>query len=695
MEGTMAVEIESIRNVAFISHGGAGKTSLVEAILFNGKLTNRLGSVDNGTSIMDFDQVEIERKISINAKLCTLEWNKTLLNILDTPGYGNFLHETKAALSVVDSAILIASAITGVKAETERVWDYSEQYGLSKIIFINKMDKERANFFKTIGDIEKSFDVKVVPIMLPIGKEESFKGVIDLIKNVALLYDNEGIAEYKIVEIPNEYKDQANNYRNKLIEAICDINDDLLERYLEGEDINEDEIRKAVREATITKRFTPVMCGSAIKNIGAKLLLEAIINFLPSPIEREFKKAKKIDNNETILIDPKSNNFSAYVFKTFIDPFAGKLTLFRVYSGELENDMEIYNVNKKETEKINQLFLLQGKNHIKTDTIYAGQIAMVNKLKTTETFDTLCKKDNPIIFDEVVLGEPVITFSLEPKSKDDEERVSNALHRLTEEDKSIKISRDQQSGELLISGMGQMHIETIIDKLKKKFNVEVYLKTPKVPYKETIKKSAKGQGKYKKQSGGRGQYGDVWIEIQPAEKGSGFKFIDNIVGGAIPKNYIPSVEKGIIEAAKNGVLAGFPMVDFTVLLYDGSYHTVDSSDLAFKIAASMAFKSVAAKADPVILEPIMIIDVFVPEDTVGAVIGDLNARRGRIENVEPHKNGSHIRAKVPMSEILKYAPDLRSMTGGRGFFTMEFSHYDEVPPSIAEKIIEAAEKEQK
>ena len=691
----MAVEIRSIRNVAFISHGGAGKTSLIEAILFNANLTNRLGSVDNGTSIMDFDPVEVDRKISINAKVCTLEWNNILLNILDTPGYGNFLHETKAALSVVGSAILIASAISGIKAETERVWEYSEQFDLSKIIFINKMDKERADFFRTIGDIEKSFGVKVVPIMLPMGKEENFTGVIDLIKNVALLYEKEGIAEFKTIEIPKEYKEIAENYRNKLIESVCEINDDLLERYLEGEVISEEEIIKGVREGTITKRFTPVMCGSAVKNIGAKLLLDAIINYLPSPIEREFKKAKKDNTNEIITIDPKSNGFSAFVFKTFIDPFAGKLTLFRVYSGELKNDMEIYNANKKEIEKINQIYLLQGKNNIKVDTVSAGQIAMVNKLKFTETFDSLCNKDNPIIFDEIILGEPVITFSLEPKSKEDEERVSNALHRLTEEDRSIKISRDEQSGELLISGMGQMHIETIIDKLKKKFNVEVKLKTPKVPYKETIRKTSKGQGKYKKQSGGRGQYGDVWIELQPLERGSGFEFVDNIVGGAIPKNYIPAVEKGIVEASKMGVLAGFPMVDFRAILFDGTYHTVDSSDLAFKIAASMAFKSVASQASPVILEPVMIMDIFIPEDTVGTVIGDLNARRGRIENVEPHKNGSHIRAKVPMAEILKYAPDLRSMTGGRGFFTMEFSHYDEVPPSIADKIIDETKQEEK
>lgn len=685
-------DIKLIRNVAFISHGSAGKTSLIEAILFNANITNRLGNVDNGTSLMDFDPVEIEKKITINSKVCSTLWDKTLINIIDTPGYGNFLHETKAALSVVGSAVLIASAISGVKAETERVWSYSEEYDLAKIIFVNKMDKERADFYRALADIEKTFQIHAVPIMIPIGSEDSFNGVIDLIKGKAYVYNKEGIAEYDAAPIPAELQKLYNNYRTKLIEAICEADDSLLEKYLDGEPLSEGELIAGIREATITRKIVPVMCGSAAKNIGAKLLLEAIIKYMPSPLEREHKTARVVDNDKILSINPENRNFTAFVFKTFIDPFSGKLTVFRVYSGELRNDSDIYNSNKKETEKITQIYLLQGKNFIKTDKVIAGQFAMISKLKYTDTFDTLCSKENPIIFDEVKLGEPVITFSLEPKTKDDEERVSNGLHRLMDEDKSIRLTRDEQSGELLISGMGQMHIETIVDRLKKKFNVEVTLKTPKVPYKETIKSSAKGQGKYKKQSGGRGQYGDVWIELQPMGRGSGFEFVDNIVGGAIPRNYIPSVEKGLIEASKHGILAGYPVVDFKAILYDGTYHTVDSSDLAFKIAASMAFKSVISQADPVLLEPIMNMDVYIPDDAVGTVIGDLNARRGRIENVEPHKNGQHIKAKVPMSEILKYAPDLRSMTGGRGFFTMEFSHYDDVPPSIADKIIEQAKQ---
>jgi elongation factor G len=446
-----------------------------------------------------------------------------------------------------------------------------------------------------------------------------------------------------------------------------------------------------IREATISKRFIPVICGSATKNVGSKFLLESIINFMPSPLQREQKEAKTKDTGETMYLNPNDNDFVAYVFKTFIDPFSGKLSIFRVYSGEISCDTDLYNPNKNEMEKFTQLYLLQGKNFIKTDSVKAGQIAMVNKLKFTDTFDTLCSnKKKSCIIPPVELPEPVLSFSLVPKSKEDEEKVSTGLHKLMEEDLGIRITRDEQTNELILSGMGQMHIEVVTEKLKKKFNVDVDLKTPKVPYKETVKASAKGQGKYKKQSGGRGQYGDVWIEIEPNERGAGFEFIDKIVGGVIPKGYIPAVEKGIREAATEGVLAGYPMIDFKVTLYDGSYHSVDSSEMAFKIAASMAFKKVAMEAKPVLLEPIVNIDIFVPEETVGTVIGDLNSRRGRIQNVEPQTTGQHISAEVPMAEILKYAPDLRSMTGGRGMFTIEFSHYEEAPSHITEKVKEEA-----
>lgn len=687
-------DINKIRNVAFISHGGAGKTSLIEAILFNTKTTKKLGNIENGSSVMDFDPVEIERKISINSKVCSVEWDKFLLNIVDTPGYSNFLHETKAALSAIGGAVVIASAITGVKAETERVWKFADQYDLAKIIFVNKMDKERADFFRALTDIEKSFNVNPIPLFLPIGKEEDFKGIIDLVKMKAYVYPQEPTAEYQIQDIPENLMQEAEEFRNKLLEVVSETDDALIEKFLEGEEFTEDEIVAGIREGTISKRFIPVICGSATKNIGSKLLLEAITKYLPSPLQRERREAVDNKTGEKVFIDPEDSALTAFVFKTFIDPFAGKLSIFRIYSGTLTNDSEIFNVKRNETEKITQIYLLQGKNFVKTDKLIPGQIGMVNKLKYTETFDTLTSsKKSQIEITPVDLPEPVLAFSLVPKSKDDEDKVSTGLHRLMEEDLGIRVSRDEQTGELLLNGMGQMHIEVVVEKLRKKFNVEVDLKTPKVPYKETIKTKASGQGKYKKQSGGRGQYGDVWITLEPMEKGSGFEFVDNIVGGAIPRQYIPAVEKGLREASKEGVLAGFPMVDFKASLYDGSFHSVDSSEMAFKIAASMAYKKVALDCKPVLLEPIMNMDIFVPEDTVGNVIGDLNSRRGRILNVEPQTNGQHISAQVPMAEILKYAPDLRSMTGGRGMFTMEFSHYEDVPSHLSEKIISLHKKE--
>ncbi len=681
------METSMIRNVAFISHGGAGKTSLIEAVLYNTGATEKIGSVKTGTSVMDFDQIEIERKLSINAKVASVTWNKNLLNIIDTPGYTNFLHETKCALAAVDGAVIITSAITGVKAETIRVWQYAEDYNLSKLIFVNKMDKERADFFKTLGDIEKAFSIVPLPIFLPIGKESNFIGIIDLVRMKALMYPPEPTAQYIIEDIPADLLSEAEFYRQKLIEAVSETDDNLIEKYLDGIEFTEEEIRKGLREGVVTKRFVPVFCGSAIKNIGSKLLLEGIIDYLPSPLQREATFAIDANSGEPVDVTAEDKEFSAYVFKTFADPYAGKLTLFRIYSGVINNDSSIYNVNKKEYEKISQLYILQGKNFVKCDTLTAGQIGMTTKLKHTETFDTLSSDADPITFSPVTLSEPVISFSITPKSKEDEDKVSSALHKLMEEDKGLKLTRDEKTGDLLLSGMGQIHIEVVAEKLLKKFNVHVELNTPKVPYMETIKATANGQGKYKKQSGGKGQYGDVWLEISPLERGAGFEFEDRIVGGVVPRNFIPAVEKGIIDAAHEGVLAGYPMVDFKATLYDGSYHSVDSSEMAFKIAASMAFKKISADAKPVILEPIMIIDVYTPEQYVGAIVGDLNARRGRVTNVEPQTTGQHIRATVPMAEILKYAPDLRSMTGGYGMFTMEFSHYEELPTHLSMKLI--------
>ncbi len=681
------MDIKKIRNIAFISHGGAGKTSLVETILFNAKAVNRIGSVDNGTSVMDFDPVEIERHLSLHSKVSSIEWLDTQINIIDTPGYGNFLYETRAGLSAVGGAVVIASAITGVKAETQRVWNYAAEFDLAKLIFVNKMDKERADFFRALGDIEKSFKVDPLPLFLPIGKEADFKGIIDLVKMKAYLYPAEPTAAYSVEDIPADLMPEAEKYRTKLLEAVSETDDALIEKYLDEGELTEEEITQGLREGTIAKRFIPVICGSAVKNIGSKLLLEAIIKYLPSPLEREHKLAVLEETGEEIHIDPNDKEFAAYVFKTFIDPFAGKLTIFRVYSGEITNDSEVYNSTSQKKEKISQLYMLQGKNHIKVDKLTAGQIGMVNKLKTTETFDTLCDPKRKVMFPKYKLADPVLAYSIKPKSKDDEDKVSSGVHRLMEEDVGLRVARDERTGDLLVKGMGQMHIEVVVEKLKNKFGVSVELKAPKVPYMETIRKPAKGQGKYKKQSGGRGQYGDVFIELVP-NPGGGFKFENAIVGGAVPRQYIPAVEKGIIEASEEGVLAGCPLIDFKAVLYDGSYHTVDSSEMAFNIAGSMAFKKVAMDAKPVLLEPIMNMDVFVPDDMTGAVIGDLNSRRGRIMNVEPETNGQHIRSQVPMSEVLKYAPDLRSMTGGHGMFTMEFSHYEELPSHLYDKVIE-------
>jgi len=681
------METSLIRNIAFISHGGAGKTSLIEAILFNAGGTNRIGNVESGTSVMDFDPVEIDRKLSINSKVATVTWSKTQLNIVDTPGYSNFLHETKVALAAVDSAIVIASAITGVKAETKRVWGFADEYNLSKLIFINKMDKDNADFYKTLGDIEKSFGINPIPIFIPIGKEKTFKGIIDIVRMKALIYPVEPTAMYTFEDIPADMLEEAQRYREKLLEAVSETDDLFIEKYLDTGDLSEEEIRKGLRESVITKRFVPVLCGSAIKNIGTKLLLEAVIDYLPSPLEQQAKLATEKKSGELVDVTASDKEFSAYVFKTFIDPFAGKLSIIRVYSGTIKNDTKVLNSTRDEEEHINQLFICQGKNYVKVDELSAGQIGMINKLKHTETFDTLTSETDPVIFDKIELTVPVISFSMVPKSKDDEEKVFASLQKLVEEDKGIKVFRDEKTNELLLSGMGQMHIEVIVDKLRNKFNVEVELKTPKVPYMETIRSTVSGQGKYKKQSGGKGQYGDVWLEISPRSRGAGFEFEDRVVGGVVPRNFIPAVEKGIIEASKNGVLAGFPMVDFKVAIYDGSYHSVDSSEMAFKIAASMAYKAIATDAKPVILEPIMNMDVYCPEQYVGTVIGDINSRRGKIGNVVPQTNGQHIRAIIPMSEILKYAPDLRSLTGGHGLFTMEFSHYEELPSHLAEKLI--------
>ncbi|MBP8626441.1 MAG: elongation factor G [Syntrophorhabdaceae bacterium] len=684
-----------IRNVGIFSHGGEGKTSIVEAMLFLAGENNRIGRVDDGTSLMDFEPEEVERKITISSSLACFEWNKHKFNLLDTPGDDNFIADAKLCMKVADAAIIVVSAVAGIKVQTEKVWGYTNEFGIPACIFINKMDRERADFSATIEDIKKNFtDKTILPIHLPIGKEDSFRGIVDLLSMKAFIFKDDMSGAYDVVDIPDELIDEANTYRERAVELAVEMDDEVMERYLNGDEIKDEEIEDCLRKGIWERKIVPVMCGSAAKNIGIQFLLDNIVKYYPSPLFRKEIEAIDLKTGETInvTIDP-NKPFSAYVFKTITDPFAGKLTLFRVYSGEVHPDMTVLNATKDEKERIGQIFYLVGKKQKPAGFASFGDIAVLAKLKNVGTGDTLCDEKFPVKYKAVTLPTPLISFSLQPKAKGDEDKLNSSLARLMEEDLTIRYKRDEQTKEFILSGMGQIHIEVIVERLKRKFGVDVELKEPKVPYKETIKGTAKVQGKYKRQSGGRGQYGDTWLEISPLPRGEGFEFVDKIVGGVIPKQYIPAVEKGIVEAMEQGMLAGYPVTDIRVALYDGSYHDVDSSEMAFKIAASMGFKKGMEMANPTLLEPIMKIEVIVPDENMGDVMGDLNSRRGKIVGVESKGNNQVVKATVPMAEILKYAPDLRSMTGGRGTFTVEFSHYEEVPAHIAAKIIEAAKKE--
>lgn len=688
-------EPDAIRNVGIFSHGGEGKTSMVEAMLFLAGENTRLGNVNDGTSLMDYEPEEIERKITISSSFACFEWGKNKINFLDTPGDDNFISDAKLCMRVVDAAVIVASAVSGVKVQTEKVWEYANGFSVPTALFVNKIDRERADFARTIEDLKKSFtDKMILPVQIPIGAEESFKGIVDLLSMKAYVYKNDVSGSFSIVDIPAEILEEVKQYRERLIEAAVEMDDEVMERYLNGDEIKIEEIEKCLKEGIWGRKIAPVFCGSAIMNIGIGALLDNIVKYFPPPMYRKEVEGFDVKTGEKVMKEVSADKpFSAFIFKTFTDPFAGKLTLFRVYSGEVHPDMTVLNVTKDEKERIGQIFYLVGKKQKPAGFAGAGDIAVVAKLKEAGTGDTLCDDKSPIRYEDVKLAAPVISFSLQPKAKGDEDKLNTSLARLIEEDQTIKYSRDEQTKEFLLSGMGQVHIEVIVEKMKRKFGVEVELKEPKVPYKETIKGTTKVQGKYKKQSGGKGQYGDTWLEMGPLPRGGGFEFIDKVVGGAVPRQYIPAVEKGIVEAMNQGILAGFPVVDFKVALYDGSYHDVDSSEMAFKIAASMGFKKGLEQCKPVLLEPIMKIEVIVPDENMGDIMGDLNSRRGKIMGVESSGSNQLVRATVPMAEILRYAPDLRSMTGGRGTFAMEFDHYEEVPGQIAEKIIENARKE--
>ncbi|OGW45930.1 MAG: translation elongation factor G [Nitrospirae bacterium RBG_13_41_22] len=690
-------EVDKIRNIAVIAHGGAGKTTLVEAMLFDSGSIDRLGKVEDGTTTTDYEPEEIARKITIISSIAFCNWNGCRINLIDTPGFINFLEDTRGCLRAVDGAIVIVSAISGVKAETQKIWKYASEFEVPRVVFINKMDKETANFFRAVGELEKAFETEALPLQVPIGSGDSFTGIVDLIKMKAFKFNN-GKAEES--DIPAEILAEVEEYRKKLVEKIAESDDALLEKYLEGGMLSDDEIIKGVREGSLTKRFIPVICGSAIRNIAVPQLLDTALLCLPSPVEMArispIRGKNPKDGKEIERKPLKTEPLSAYVFKTIADPYAGRLSIFRVYSGIFRADSNILNATTDAKERIGQVFYLMGKKQVSAQTIGPGEIGVVAKLKETYTGDTLSDESHPIVFEKVKFTDPIISYAIAPKSKGDEDKVSTSLHRILEEDPTLKFQRDDETKEMLLSGMGQVHLEVTLERLKRKFGVEVIMKTPKVPYKETIKVSTKAQGRYKKQSGGRGQYGDCYIEIEPLPRGGGYEYVDKVVGGAIPRQYIPAVEKGIVETMHVGVIAGYPIVDLKVTLYDGSYHTVDSSEMAFKIAGSMALKKAMQDAKPILLEPIMKVEVITPDDTLGSVIGDLNSKRGRVQGVEPQAGGNQkITSLVPMSEMLTYANQLHSLTSGRGLYSMEFSLYEELPAHLAQKIIAEREAQKK
>jgi len=688
----MAVNAEQIRTIAFVSHNGAGKTSLAEVMLYKAGLSNRIGRVEDGNTLMDFEPEELKRQSSISSGIHQFEWKKHTINIIDTPGDQNFFTDTKNCMQAVDAALFVVDAIDGVRVQTEQGWDFAADFNLPSILFINKLEKERADFTKAFEDVAASLPApKPIKVQLPIGSEEDFKGVVDLISMKAYTYDDKG--KPTTVDIPADMQDLVETEKENLIENIAEADDALIERYLEGETITDDELLTALRKGVNERIFVPVACGSATGNVGVDNLIDLLISAAPSPVDRGPKTGTDLKGDTEITRDPDPDApFSAFIFKTVADPYAGRLSVFRVVSGTLGSDGNFYNATKETKERFNQLLTIAGKEQKPAQGAGPGAIVAVAKLKESTTGDTLCDDSDKIKY---TFAEPLpslISFALESKAKGDEDKIYISLNKIIEEDTGLKLERNSETNEILLSGRGQVHIEATIEKMKRKFGVDVNLNIPKIPYRETIKKKVRVQGKHKKQTGGHGQYGDCWIQMEPLPRGAGFEFVDAIVGGVIPKTYIPAVEKGIVESAKKGVLAGFPTVDFRATLDFGSFHAVDSSEMAFKVAGSLAFKKAVADANPVLLEPIMEVTVTTPDEYMGDIMGDLNGRRGRVLGMENAGRYQEIKAQVPLAEFQTYAPDLRSMTGGRGIYSMAFSHYDEVPAQIAEKVIEEVKK---
>ena len=684
---------ENIRNVAIVGHGHAGKTSLVSAMLYTAGASPRLGRVDDGSATTDFEEEEIARKMSISMAAACVEWGKTKINILDTPGFSMFVHEAKMVLPVVDAAIVVVDGVAGVEVVTQRVWNYCEEYKTPRLIVVNRMDRDRANAGRVLESLRNGFGRDVIPIALPIGSEKNLSGVVDLVRMKAYTYELGGNGKGKETEIPANMKAQVQEAHEQLVELIAEGDDKLMEEFFEKGTIPEEDLIPALHNAIREDKLFPVIFSSGLGNVGADRVMDFIVDYTPAPSEHEWVQGESVasGNGDAPKRHETDNEpVSLYVFKTLSDAFSGRISYFKVFSGVLKNDATLQNFSRGSQEKLAHISSMQGKTAIPVPELHAGDIGAVAKLKDTLTGDTLGDKSAPIQYPRVKLPEPAITFAIEPKSRADEDKLGPGIHKLMEEDAMLRFFRDAQTKEFLIAGTGQQHIEVVVAKLKKRYHTEVILKAPKVPYRETIRGKADVQGRHKKQTGGHGQYGDCKIKIEPLPRGGQFEFVNDIFGGAIPKNYIPAIEKGIKDAAGRGYLAGFPVVDFRVILYDGSYHDVDSNDMSFQMAGRIAFKKAMEQARPTILEPVMAVEITVPDDFAGSIMGDLNSRRGRIQGMDNRGGNTIVKAEVPMAEMLTYGADLTSMTQGRGSFNMEMHHYDMVPGQLQEKIIERA-----
>jgi elongation factor G len=692
----MTKKTDQVRDIGLIGHSGCGKTSLAEAVLFNSKAINRLGKVDDGSSSMDFEPEEIKRKVSLSTAFHPFNWKSKKFNLIDTPGENDFLSDTKVCLQVAEGAVVLVDAVDGVKVGTEKVWGFSEEYNLPRVIFVNKLERERADFYKVVEEIENIFSIKATPIYLPFGTENEFTGLINLIRSKAHIYQKDGTGSFKDSDIPDSMVETANKWREKMMENIVEANDDIMEKYLDGQELTPKEIEDTFVQGVKSGIVVPVVPGSATLNIGIIQLLDIVDQILPFPAERGTVKGHKPDSEEEVEFDASDEApFSALVFKTIADPFAGRLSLFKVLSGKVDSESTIFNSTKQVKERLGQLLVIEGKKQTPVDKAGAGDIVAVAKLKEAKTGDSFCTDSNPIVFDAVEPFLPTISFAIKAKEKKDEDKLYASLARLAEEDPTLKIDRDQSTSEIILSGTGQIHVENTRDKLKRKFGVEIELATPKVPYRETVKSTKERiVYRHKKQSGGRGQFAEVHFDISPLERGEGFVFDEALVGMNVPRNFVPAVEKGIVESMGNGVLAGYPVVDVKIRFFDGKSHEVDSSEMAFKIAASMCFKQAVREATPILLEPVMNMNITVPEDVMGDVIGDLNGRRGKVLGMDHEGKNQIIRAEVPLAEVLRYSFDLTSMTGGRGSFQMSHSHYEEVPSHLADKIVSSREEEE-